>query len=98
MKKKLQVSEEVSLFLERYTLEDLQSLLKEILGLIDLFNVDEQNDWLKDLVGEDNCDNVRLARVVYIISRLAEFHAGKLLKIRLEFPHLWERMEKVAKE
>jgi hypothetical protein len=94
MKKKLTVEQEISLFLETWDVKQMMSFLKEIMELAELFDVDETDDWVKDAVGEDNCRNVRLTKAAYIISRISMFHTGKLLSVRTDFPHLWERMEK----
>ena len=98
MKKKITIEQEVSLFLEAWNLQDMQSFLREIMALAELFDVDEESDWVLTQVGADDCANIRLIKAAYIISRLAEFHGGKLLKVRMDFKNLWQRMEQSTKE
>ena len=98
MKKKLTIEQEISLFLEDWTFKKMESFLKEIMAIAELFDVDEDNDYIEKAVGKEDCANVRLVQAAYFISRLSEFHTGKLLKIKTDFPRLWERMEAVANE
>ena len=98
MKKKITLEQEISLFLESWNLQQMKSFLTEILDIAELYNVEDGDDWVEDKVGVDNASNVRLVRTVYCISRLAEFHIGKLLKMKVDFPHIWERIKQQAEE
>jgi hypothetical protein len=94
--KKQNLEEEINHFLDRWDYKEQIQFLQDIVPLVELYNVDEDDDWVEKAVGGDieNVRNVRLIRTVYLISKLAEFHAGKLCMINIEFKNLWKRIEK----
>lgn len=72
------------------------AFLRDILPLFELYDVEDEDDWVKEAVGEENERNVRLIRTVYLISKIAEFHAGSLASFRIKFPRLYEKMEIIS--
>lgn len=72
----------------------MTSFLREIIPLFELYDVEDETDWVKDEVGEENERNVRLIRTVYLMSRIAEFHTDRLCTLKIKFRDLWRRMEK----
>lgn len=94
MPKHKTIEDEINDFLEMWDCNQMQDFLRDIIPLFELYDVDENNDWVKDSVGEEDERNVRLIRTVYLVSRIAEFHAGKLCHINIEFKNLWKRLEK----
>ena len=70
------------------------AFLRDIIPLFELYDVEDENDWVKNAVGEEDERNVRLVRTVYLMSKIAEFHAGKLCSLKIHFKDLWQRMEK----
>ena len=95
MSKKLTIEEEINSFLEKWDYEQNVSFFDDIIPLLELYNVEEDNDWVKDRVGEENTRNVRLIRTVYLISKMASKHASVLSVINVRFKDLWKRMEKI---
>ena len=91
---KKSIEEDINSFLEKWDCEQLTKFLRDITPLFELYDVDQEEDWVKEEVGEENERNVRLIRTVYLVSRIAEFHSGALASIRVSFPRMWERMEK----
>jgi hypothetical protein len=87
------IEQEINDFLSSFGEKELISFLRDIIPLFELYDVEDENDWVKDAVGEENEQNVRLIRTVYLMSRIAEFHTGKLSMIRMRFKDLWKRME-----
>jgi len=82
---------------EAFKFFDFNKFRRLILDLTDfyeLYDVDDEDNWVKDAVGEENEINVRIVRTVYLISRIAENHSGALLGFKIKFPKLWERLEK----
>jgi hypothetical protein len=75
----------------------MQTLLKDIIPMVELYNIDENNDWLEAEVGKENKTTVRLARTMYLLSKLAHNNAGKLCRVNCAYPKLWQRMEKEYK-
>jgi hypothetical protein len=87
------LEEEINEFLETWNATRMCDFLRDISPLFDLYDVEEENDWVKQVVGESDERNVRLIRTVYLISRIAEFHTGTLAKIKTNFRDLYLRME-----
>ena len=93
MKKKI-IENEINDFLEIWDCHQLTSFLRDIIPLFELYDVDEEDDWVKEEVGELNERTVRLIRTVYLISIIAENHTGKLAKIKTAFKDFHKRLEK----
>jgi len=92
--KKNNIEQQINSFLEIWDVDTMTSFIKHIISLCELYNVEEDDDWVKDAVGIDNERNVRLIRTVYIMSRIAEFYSGKLCNTKMQFKDLWKKMEK----
>lgn len=90
------IEEEIELFLEIWGCKEMVSFLKDIIPLFELYDVDEEEDWVRDKVGEDNLKNVRLIRTVYLMSKIAETHGGKLAILKVNFKDLYKRLEKTG--
>ncbi len=92
------IESEINEFLDLWDCAALVSFLKDIIPLFELYDVEDEDDWVKNAVGEGDTRNVRLIRTVYLVSRIAEFHAGKLCTIKAKHPQLWKRLEKTANQ
>lgn len=95
MKSKKTLEYDINAFLETWDCAQLTLFLNDIIPLFDLYNVDEEDDWVKDAVGIDNLATVRLIRTVYLVSKIAENHAGKLCATKIHFKDIYKRMEQV---
>jgi hypothetical protein len=94
MNKKKDLEQEINDFLEYWDGNQMSAFLRDIGALFELYDVDEEDDWVADAVGDENTQNVRLIRTVYLVSRIAEFHAGKLCSISIKFKDIYRRLEK----
>ena len=94
MPRKKTLEQEINAFLEIWDCKKLCAFLRDIIPLFELYDVEDEDDWVKDAVGAEDERNVRLIRTVYLLSRIAQFHAGPLCRTNIEFKNLWERMEK----
>lgn len=92
--KKKDIKSEINDFLNVWDIDQLVSFLQDTIPLFQLYNVDEENDWVRDIVGKEDMSTIRLIRTVYLVSQIAEAHAGRLCLINAQFKHLWKRMEK----
>lgn len=88
------LEEEINKFLERWDCDHMTAFLRDIIPLFELYDVENEDDWLLDVVGEEDERNVRLIRTVYLVSKIAENHSGILAHIRINHKRLWERLEK----
>lgn len=92
--KNKKIEDEINAFLEIWDAQQLISFISDIEPLLNLYDIDENNDWVKDIVGAEDERNVRLIRTVYLLSKIAENHSGKLAEIKYSFRNLWMRMER----
>lgn len=95
MGKKRTIEEDINRFLDIWDCKQMTSFLREIIPLFELYDVDDEDDWVEKKVGgdEENVRTVRLIRTVYLVSRICCFHAGKMCNIECNFKDLWKKME-----
>lgn len=94
MRKKKDIQTEINEFLEYFDCQKMTNFLRDIIPLFELYDVEDEDDWVKEAVGEENERNVRLIRTVYLMSKIAENHSGALASIRMNFKEIWKRIEK----
>jgi hypothetical protein len=94
MSQKKTLEDEINEFLELWDCKQITSFLRDIIPLFELYDVEDEDDWVKDAVGESNERNVRLIRTVYLVSIIAENHAGILCTIKMKFKNIFKRMQK----
>lgn len=96
MGRKRTIQEDIHLFLEMWGYEDNVQFMRDIIPIFDLYNVDEESDWVREETGGDqeHVNNVRLIRTVYLMSKIAAHHAGSFCRLNIEFRDLWKRMDK----
>ena len=99
MPRKKTLEQEINDFLEYWDCKKQVEFLRDIIPLFELYDVDNEDDWIEKEIGcdEDNVRNVRLIRTVYLVSRIAEFHVGRLCTISVAFKNLWKRLENEQK-
>ena len=88
-------NEEMGKVLGIYRCNEFIELLEDIYELILLYNVDEHNDWVSDIVGRDDTRDVRLARTAYLLSKFAYRHADRLKRVKRAAPALWQKLEQL---
>lgn len=90
------LEEEINAFIDNWDWKQQVEFLKDIIPLFDLYDVSDEDDWVKEKIGndEENLRTVRLIRTVYLVSKIAYFHASKMCSINVEFKDLWKKMEK----
>ena len=90
------LEEDINDFLDIWDEAQLANFLRYILPLIKLYNVDDDNDWVKDIVGgdEENVRTIRLIRTVYLMSKLCDAYSEIFCRTNAAFRRLWEKIEK----
>jgi hypothetical protein len=96
VKDKYTLEEQINQFLHDFDAEDLCFFMKHVIPLFHLYNIDDENDWVEAEVGADNAQSVRVVQTVYLISRIAEYHAGKFCRLKTTHKNLWRKLEKEA--
>jgi len=92
---KKNIETEINEFLEMWDMDSMISFLTCAFHLTELYNVEEEDDWVKNLVGAEQVITIRSIRTVYLMSKFAELQAGKLAHTRIKFKDLWKRLEKI---
>lgn len=93
---KKDIEEQIKDFLQLWDGQQMIDFLRDIIPLFELFDVDDENDWVLDEVGADNEQNVRLVRFIYLVSRIAERHTGRLARVKSSHPKLCNQLEEIA--
>lgn len=88
------IEQEINEFLIDWDRPQMESFIRYIDALSKLYHVDENGDWVEEAVGEENAREVRVIQTIYLISRMAEFHAGRLVSMNIKHKKLWLRLEK----
>jgi HJR/Mrr/RecB family endonuclease len=89
------VEQEINEFVELWDAKTLVSFLECTMHLTELYSVEKDFDWVEKEVGKHQTSTIRLIRTVYLISKLADVHAGKLATIKARFKNLWQRLENI---
>lgn len=92
------VEQEINDFLEIWDCDQINLFFKNIIPLLNLYNVDEDKDWVKDIVGKEDLRNIRLIRTVYLLSIICENHSGKMAQVKIHYKDLYKRLEVIADE
>lgn len=97
-KQKKTIQQEINQFMKEWDYKSLTDFFKDVFPIIHLYNVDESNDWVNNIVGDDDTRNVRIIRTVYLLSVFAEKHAAKLCRTNVQFGKIWKRIEEEANQ
>lgn len=97
-KDKKTVEDKINEFIDYFDEKKMCEFLRDIIPLFKLYDVDEEDDWVQKETGTDaeTVQVIRLTRTAYLMSRIAQFHAGRLCAINDSFPNLWKKMEKAG--
>ncbi len=90
---KTKIDQEIEDFLNTWGTDKILEFLKDIVPVFELYDVDEQNDWVIEAVGEGNEQTIRLIRTAYLLSKIAEKHAKHMSRMNLKHRSLWRKME-----
>jgi|KBSMisStandDraft_5_1062788.scaffolds.fasta_scaffold59597_6 hypothetical protein len=95
---KKDLQQEINEFLEVFDVRTLITFLECTIPLTELYDIEENADWVEDYVGKDQVSTIRMIRTVYLISKLAETSGGKLATVKARFGNLYKRLEKIHDE
>ena len=88
------IEQEINDFYDLWPVEKFSSFFQDIGEILELYDVDEDDDWVKNAIGkEEDASVIRLIRTAYLFSRLAENHSGTLARIKINHKDLWKRLE-----
>jgi hypothetical protein len=89
---------EINEFLEVLDIQSLIALLECTIPLTELYDVEENSDWVENYVGKDEVSTIRMIRTVYLVSKLADRSGGKLATIQARFKNLWKKLEDIHEQ
>lgn len=96
MSKQKDLNQEMAEFLLAWDGHKMTQFLRDAYEIFELYNIRPGKDWVADLVGEFDKDDVRVVRTIYLMSKLAQNFGAELLKLHCQFKGLPVRMEKAA--
>lgn len=95
------IDKELNAFFQEFDAKSFAALLRDLIPIVEMYDLDESGEAVIDKVldgDQQHKDAVVMIRTAYLISRLCDFHAGKLLSLRLSFKGLWKRLEDKSKK
>jgi hypothetical protein len=85
---------EINEVLEIWDLNQQEKFLSDIIPIFELYySIDKESEIFEKKETAEDAATVRLIRAVYLISKMAESHSGKIAAVRMQWPKLWKRME-----
>lgn len=89
---------QINEFLEVWDCDQQEKFLKDIVPLFELYyDIGQDMELFEKEETAQDAATVRLIRAAYLISKIAEYHSGKLATVKMSYPGLWRRMENDSK-
>lgn len=83
----------VARFFEKWSFDDLNDCARYFLEFLEIFQLDEEFDWDKEVLQDENNRNIKIIRCMYVMTKFADMYGSKLLATKLEFKSLWKKLE-----
>jgi len=93
---KRNVNEDLERCITQWIGKQLPGIMNYMIEMCKLWNIDDDNDFLKQELGCEDVKNHRLILTAYMLSRFAESYAGALVSFKVEYKDLWKRLEKAS--
>lgn len=91
-KNKLTAEEEVLRFFhDDWTTKHLKNFLDHCIQILKIYDGEEE-DWKNVTKNRDETRAVMIF-TAYFMSRIAELHAGHLVRLKVEYPKLWKKIQ-----
>lgn len=84
-------------FMETWRPGFLEEFLRRIVQFYELYDIEDESDWVEEAVGAENVRNVRYIRTVYLLSKLCDFLGPRIITTNSRHPKLWKKLEKYSK-
>jgi hypothetical protein len=86
------LEEQIEGFLEIWTMDHQVKFIQDLIPLLEMFNVEEGYDWVEEEVGKENVVNVRLIKVVMVMSKIIDSYSGTFARAKIEYKDLHRRI------
>jgi predicted KAP-like P-loop ATPase len=83
----------IQVFFDKWSFEEMNDLARFFLEFLEVFELDKEMDWEKEVIANEDVRNVKIIRCMYIVLKMADLYAGKLVATKVEFKSLWRKLE-----
>lgn len=92
------IEQEINDFVKLFGQKEIIEFMEKCIDILELYDVDEEEDWVVDSVGKDQATNVRIIRTIYTISKIADSFASRFKTLNIMHPQLWRKLEMIGSE
>lgn len=85
-------NKEINAFVQKWDVYSLIELVGLAEKLIELYDMDEKDDFLREYYGKEDGDNIRIVMTVTLLSKMSELFGAKMVSTNVKFPKLWKRL------
>lgn len=90
------INKELDRFLDVCSIEEMFNIAKDAVPLVELHEMMEGYELIDDEEEKQEVSAQLFVRVIYLLSKFAHLHAGKLCVIKSVFPDLHKRLENIT--
>lgn len=90
---KKSLEQEIAEFMQFWDGHQMEKFLRDIIPMFEMFDIQDDSEWMNEGGSEEDAINIKMIRAAYIVSKIAENHAGKLARMKIDFKNLWKRLE-----
>lgn len=87
------LEEKVQMFFEKWSFDEMNDLARFFIEFLEVFELDKDLDWEKEVLANEDVRNVKIIRCMYIVLKMADLYSGKLVATKVEFKGLWRKLE-----
>ena len=95
-RKEKDIEDEILAFMDTWNKTYLEELLRRTIPLYELYDIEDDSDWVEEEVGQQNVRNVRFVRTAYLISKLCDFLGPRIATTNMRHANLWKKLEKYS--
>lgn len=85
-------NKEINAFVQKWDVYSLIEFVGLAEKLIELYDMDEKDDFLRQYYGKEDGDNIRIVRTVMILSKMSEVFGAKMVSTNVKFKGLWKKL------
>lgn len=86
-------NKEINQFIQKWDVYSLIELVDLAEKIIELYDMDEKEDFLREYYGKEDGDNIRMIMTVRILSKMSELFGAKMVSTNVKFKGLWKRLD-----
>ena len=90
---RISFNKEINQFIQKWDVYSLIELVDLAEKIIELYDMDEKEDFLREYYGKEDGDNIRMIMTVRILSKMSELFGAKMVSTNVKFKGLWKRLD-----